>query len=1162
MQKTQRISPSVGSIGSLPISPPFFFLFILLFFLLTPAGTLQAEENRTKAADADALLQKGSELYYQSAFAEAVQAFTEAAEIDAVLGPERQLNLGFDYGWIGECYRVTAEYEKALRFYGKAIDIFRELDEEVNASIYLGNSGWIHIQLGEYDKAEALLKEAFHLAEKHIPQDTEDLINNPPTMYASLWASHLAEMKNIQGDLNGMVRYNRMALPYARSAGMDNQIYVVAYNLGNGLATLGDYQGALEAYRESLTIGEKYNHGEYIFQQLSNIGGTYIALFRYSQAEEYARRAMDLAMEMEDPGKTVQAHHLMGRVFTSQAQFEKAVGQYKEALSLQREHPELEDLESTLNFLGKTYSDWGKYQESLAYFKDGLEAAEEAGDKAGIASSYNNIGSVYHHLGDYNKALPYYEKALAIDREIHHLKDIAIVLNNMASIFDVWGEYDRAVEYFQEALSITEAQGWEADTATILNNIGLIYMSWAKYRTAEEYFNRALDLAEKIGNPDTISLYTGNLGLLAIKEEAYQQALPYLEEALEIEKKIGNRSKMAITFNNMGVVYHSLNEFEKAVEYYDKARAIAEELGEESLQISYRNNIAQLYQEQGKFQEAIDIYLKIIPLAEAANEGEGLTTMYTNLGATYYEAGQYEKAAPYFRRSVDMLEKLRLTAPGAIRRDYLDKQIHNYQWLTTTYYKIDLLPEAFGIIEQSSAKYLLEQLGESTVSWEPQDLSTHMDGMGKNEVVITFTNSRWPGPLRFVLNREYIHGAELPKKSLVATIYQDYERDIMRKTELGEGELPIAPEGLEKSTAHSIILEKKFEAVLSYYRYLLSKPILLRREAEAVEAIGKNLYLYLFGETEDMLKGVKKITIIPDGMLALIPMETLITPAGKYLAELYDISYVQSLSVLKAIQKRSYPKERKPLLAFGGAVYNPISYEEDMASTEEQYKKLAGKIEMISSQGGSLRSAYGSLGYGEITNLPGSLAEVRAIKKIIPEADLYVGETVSETTVKELSRSGKLKGYEVLHFAVHGVVVPEVPELSAIILSQEEEYGDETDTSGEDGFLSVKEITALSLQADFVNLSACETGLGKIYGGEGVVGLTQSFLVAGAKGLSVSLWKVSDDATRDFMTGMYSLVAEKGMTFAEAIAEMKRVFIGDPRRRRPFFWAPFVFYGQ
>ncbi len=1158
MQKSLRIGPSADSL--LIMSPLFFILFILFFlllFLFPSIGLLQAEETQNKAAEADALLQKGSDLYYQSAFAEAVKAFTEAAEIDASLGPERRLNLGFDYGWTGECYRVTAEYEKALRFYGRAIGIFRELEEEVNASVYLGNSGWIYIQLGEYEKAEELLKEAFMLGEKHIPQDSEDLTNNPPTMYASLWASHLAELKNILGDINEMVRYNRIALSYARSAAMENQIYVTAYNLGNGLAAQGDYEGALEAYREALAVGEKYSYGEYIFQQLSNIGGTYIALFRYSEAEDYARRALDLAMEMEDHQKTVQAHHLLGRVYTSHARFEEGVEQYKVALSLQRKHPELGDMESSLNFLGKAYSDWGKYQESLAYFKEGLEEAKKAGDKADIASSYNNIGSVYHHLGDYNKALPYYEKALAIDREIHHLKDIAIVLNNIASIFDVWGEYDRAVEYFEEALSITEAQGWDADTATILNNIGLIYMSWAKYRTAEEYFNRALSLAEKIGNPDTISLYTGNLGLLAIKEEAYQRALPYLEEALKIEKKIGNRSKMAITYNNMGVVYHSLNEFTKAVEYYEKARAIAKELGEESLQISYRNNIAQLYQEQGEFQEAIDIYLEIIPLAEAANEGEGLTTIYTNLGATYYEDGQYEKAAPYFRRSVEMLEKLRLTAPGAIRRDYLDKQIHNYQWLITTYYKIDLLPEAFGIIEQSSAKYLLEQLGEATVTWEPQDLSAHMDGMRGDEIFITFTNSRWPGPLRFALNREYIYGAELPKKSLVSSIYQNFERDIMRKTELGEGELPIAPEGLEKSTAHSIILEKKFEAVLSYYRYLLSKPILLRREAEAMEAIAKNLYLYLFGETEDILEGVKKITIIPDGMLALIPMETLITPEGKYLAELYDISYVQSLSVLKAIEKRSYPETRKPLLAFGGAVYNPISYKEDMDSTEEQYKKLAGKIEMISSEGGSLRSAYGSLGYGEITNLPGSLAEVRAIKKIIPGADLYVGETVSEATVKELSQSGNLKNYEVLHFAVHGVVVPEVPELSAIILSQ-----DDKDTSGEDGFLSVKEITALSLQADFVNLSACETGLGKIYGGEGVVGLTQSFLVAGAKGLSVSLWKVSDDATRDFMTGVYTLAVDEGMTFSEAIAEMKRVFIRDPRRRRPFFWAPFVFYGQ
>jgi CHAT domain-containing protein len=129
------------------------------------------------------------------------------------------------------------------------------------------------------------------------------------------------------------------------------------------------------------------------------------------------------------------------------------------------------------------------------------------------------------------------------------------------------------------------------------------------------------------------------------------------------------------------------------------------------------------------------------------------------------------------------------------------------------------------------------------------------------------------------------------------------------------------------------------------------------------------------------------------------------------------------------------------------------------------------------------------------------------------------------------------------------------------------------------------EIAKLKLNADFVNLSACETGLGKLYGGEGVVGLTQSFLIAGARGLSVSLWNVSDTSTAMFMVGVYQLVKQKGMSYSEAINEMKLNFIKgqvsldtfDPSRgitvtskgeskssklSHPFYWAPFVYYGR
>jgi CHAT domain-containing protein len=155
-----------------------------------------------------------------------------------------------------------------------------------------------------------------------------------------------------------------------------------------------------------------------------------------------------------------------------------------------------------------------------------------------------------------------------------------------------------------------------------------------------------------------------------------------------------------------------------------------------------------------------------------------------------------------------------------------------------------------------------------------------------------------------------------------------------------------------------------------------------------------------------------------------------------------------------------------------------------------------------------------------------------------------------------MSADGSLARYRALHFATHGVMVPGVPELSALVLTEAGTRG-----AAEDGYLTMGEVSQLAIDADFVGLSACETGLGRLYEGEGVVGLAQAFLLAGARGLAVSLWQVADESTRAFMVDTYGLVRGKGLPWARAMTEVRRRLIASPAWKEPFFWAPFVYYG-
>jgi CHAT domain-containing protein len=142
------------------------------------------------------------------------------------------------------------------------------------------------------------------------------------------------------------------------------------------------------------------------------------------------------------------------------------------------------------------------------------------------------------------------------------------------------------------------------------------------------------------------------------------------------------------------------------------------------------------------------------------------------------------------------------------------------------------------------------------------------------------------------------------------------------------------------------------------------------------------------------------------------------------------------------------------------------------------------------------------------------------------------------------------------------VAVAEAPDLSALVLSR---AGASDSTADDDGFLTMHEIDDLRIQSDVTVLSACQSGLGPVVAGEGVVGLSHAFLRAGSRATLVSQWAVLDRSTRQFMTAVYRYARGSDRSFAEAVTQVKRDFIAGHHgaaNRDPLRWAPFVYYGH
>jgi len=305
--------------------------------------------------------------------------------------------------------------------------------------------------------------------------------------------------------------------------------------------------------------------------------------------------------------------------------------------------------------------------------------------------------------------------------------------------------------------------------------------------------------------------------------------------------------------------------------------------------------------------------------------------------------------------------------------------------------------------------------------------------------------------------------------------------------------------------------------------------------------------------------------------------------------------------VLQQLQARTPPAARRSVLAFGGGLYRkpraPASgteqpprvladartdgpsegdgsgpFDVDRRSrdgdsvavqTLDHTRRLLLRATRKLSRGVSPTHVYEQLGYRSWPDLPDSDAEVRRIGRIAgPGATVFTGRYVTESRLRLLDRTGRLDEYRWLHFATHGVAVTEAPDLSALVLSR---VGASDSTARTDGFLTMNEIVDLRIQTDVTVLSACQSGMGRVVAGEGVVGLSHAFLQSGSNATLVSQWAVLDRSTRQFMTAVYRHARRSDTSFAEAVTRVKRAFItGDygAANRAPLRWAPFVYYGR
>ncbi len=784
------------------------------------------------------------------------------------------------------------------------------------------------------------------------------------------------------------------------------------------------------------------------------------------------------------------------------------------------------------------------------------------------------LSSTFWQINEYHKSFILSSTALSIAQKINHKKEAGNCLNNIGLYYWQVGNYSNALTNYENAYDIARNTGNEINEAESLNNIGLIYREIGNYDKALDSLTKALALDRKLKNDPQIIQDLNNLGaiyrskgLQSGKREDYEAATRSLESCLKLARQYNDKVTEIRVLNNLGGIRSDLGDFSGSLAYFDLAYSIAEATPDKAAMSMILNNMGVVQYNLGNYQGSTDLYQKAIDLASEIRGGQVLWEAYLEMGNAFKKQNRIQESISSYENSISIIESIRSTIDlEEAKASYLgtDKRIDAYQNLIDTLADLSLTmnrndykKEAFYFLEKAKARAFLDSFEVSEVK-NSQDINFKLANQEKEmtkEISSLYTKLLLPnlGSKDYEEILEEIKANEEKAEELKRQIrvaspayaslrypeiitYKEVQKLLTEPHttflaySLGKDQsfgFAISRDGLKIFRAPS---RKEIQQKVIEYRKVISD------KDSRDFGLGHTLY-------EELVRpgigaGTKRIVIIPDDILSLLPFETLLIkwPGKRWLIEDYAVSYVPSLSVLRELIKRknaSKSRPQKDLLAFGDPYYGANeSGRQGSAPDLFQDFYLNPSISFF-------RLKFSGL-------------EVERISSAFKSSRLRVFQRKDAS--EENLKAEDLTSYKIIHFATHGLIDDKKPARSSILLSLDED-------PAEDGFLQMREIFNLKMRADLVVLSACQTGLGQFIRGEGIEGLSRAFFYSGASSVLMSLWAVNDEATYQLMERFYRHLKSSRASMT-ALREAKLEMIRSPVFNHPFYWAGFIINGK
>ncbi len=1040
--------------------------------------------------------------YESGNYQEALTHHEAALEVNQTYLEENHPDIARSWMFIGDCCMKKNEFKKALDYFQKALEVHLNHLITLQTAENYEKIGTCLTEISKYDKAIEHHQKAFEIK------------------------------KNLIGE--------------------DNVSVAKSYeSMGKTYAYLGKFKEAENNFEKAIAL-----HQHHLGEKHPALANTYFEL----GTSYFLKKQLDLSLSFFEKAKNIflqfydEKHLTILRTthMISACCVEK--GDYEKALK--------------------------HYQKSVHYFED-----NENIDCVERAYFYNELGSFYRKKGDYEKALLYLNKAKVLFE-------------------DLFGKEHNSF-------------------AIVLNNIALAYMLKEDLSRARSYVHQSMKVRKKIfgeNHPKIAKMYSA-LAVLADKDQDFQTGKTYNEKALAINRQFfGEEGRyVATNYQNLGISYAALQEDNKALVYYYKALAIQKKLFEPNHPQSGNvcAHIGHVYFKQKNYKKAIESYHTAIqilidgwttsdlyekPNIEQYIKSDFLIVALTQKGLAFFHWYQKEgkkdiqklhAALVHYQANHQLIKRIQQSYKGEVSKLVLT---NNVKEKYDNAIEVALVLEevepskkmhyqslAFNFAEQSKALVLLSKFKDveaSSNSNIPSDLLqdlkqirielNYLDKQLKSENASKTDFQKELQNQYFDYKQQYYALIEKLEKEYPDYFRLKYATETVTITEF-QKHLQFTTAIIEYSVAehhifsffidkqqvktHQIAKPSNFDKTLLQHQRTINTG-----SASKFVKTSTQLYEWLIAPFEALIEDKQRLIFIPDENLHQLCFDTLVNQHAitkiafsdlPYLIKDFEISHHYSATLLLHIAQKCQHTQKQTDSFFGLA---PVTFNKNntqptgyIVKTEVDSPKKAKPV--ILKSGGNDEES--------LMDLEASEVEVKKVFNLFHQQNLeslaLFYEKASKSNLQKL-----VNGYKYILISTHGFVNKSQPSLSGLYLSKPDltkNTGFQEDTSK----LYLSDAYQLSLTADLVVLSSCESGIGEVLKGEGIIALNRGFLYAGASNVIYSLFKVPQDSTSELVQALFHHILYGKCTYAQALrlAKLQLIEAGGELRD----WAGFALLG-